>query len=256
MKSIATFAERLKEILASSGLSASELSRRMAFNSRNSVFRVLNNEASYEKQKEFLSRLKREKILDLTPLEWKRLDEGLEVSRVGIEHYASVKAMDDLVKCSEANDESIQLIFHEKGMEKSGTITEYLEPLFMSKSAQMLIVGCCSRKLFTIIEQLLSRMSSPKVSIKIRHYIQADGVGLVLAIKAIQPVIYSKHYEAYMIEDDYISKEAKNLYGENMMLGTYVDEKVGGGGTFFTLLCRILNVFMVMNMIVNIHTVF
>ena len=74
MEPVRTLAERLREILARYGVSASELSRRMAFNSRNSVFRILNGEVSYEKQHDFIERMRREKALPLTGGEWSDLE--------------------------------------------------------------------------------------------------------------------------------------------------------------------------------------
>ena len=67
MGTVQTFSACLREILNRRGISASELSRRMGFSSRTSVFRLLNGETSHEKQREFVKRLEELNALALTP---------------------------------------------------------------------------------------------------------------------------------------------------------------------------------------------
>ena len=109
MEPVRTLAERLREILARYGVSASELSRRMAFNSRNSVFRILNGEVSYEKQHDFIERMRWEKALPLTGGEWSDLEEGLEISRIGAERFCINRAMDELVMPRQAQETAIRV---------------------------------------------------------------------------------------------------------------------------------------------------
>lgn len=225
MRPIKNFAERLKDILSEKHLSASELSRKMLFNSRNSLFRILNNEASYEKQRDFYIKLKAADVLNLSPLEWDELEEGLEVSRVGVDSYVSNLTMTELVMYSDALGDMVRMISHTEEQSEEAEITEYFRRIFQGEKAQLLIIGCCDLGLFKNIAQLITEAHQANKETVITHYIEASGVELVRAIASIQPVIFADCYQAYMLEDKVITDEIRALYRCNMMLATYIDEQ-------------------------------
>ena len=97
------FSERMRLFLLGRKLSASSLSREMGYTSRNSFFRVLNDECSYTIQREFYKRLCAVASLNLTPEEKAWLEEGLEVTRIGISRIAYHRAMTALVLEGEQN---------------------------------------------------------------------------------------------------------------------------------------------------------
>ena len=86
MGTVQTFSACLREILNRRGISASELSRRMGFSSRTSVFRLLNGETSHEKQREFVKRL--EELCERLHAEFEASCRGLEANVLweGSEH--------------------------------------------------------------------------------------------------------------------------------------------------------------------------
>lgn len=225
MKPIKNFAERLRDILSEKHLSASELSRKMQFNSRNSLFRILNNEASYEKQKDFLQKLKAAEVLELSPREWDELEDGLEVSRVGVDGYVSNLAMKELVMYSNALGDPIRMISHMAGTDQEGEFVECFRKVFKGEKTELLIVGCCDLELFKIIEQLIMEAHQANKEVEITHYIEASGVELVHVIASIQPVIFADCYQAYMLEDKVMTDEIRALYRCNMMLASYIDEQ-------------------------------
>ena len=224
MESVRTLAERLREILARYGVSASELSRRMAFNSRNSVFRILNGEVSYEKQHDFIERMRREKALPLTGGEWSDLEEGLEISRIGAERFCINRAMDELVMPRQAQETAIRVARWVDGAEAEESLETCLGRVLAGKHVQMLIVGCCETVLFSALAREIARAHAQDV--QITHYIDATGTALVRAIAAIQPVVYAPGYQAYMLEDG----AQRSLYNCDMLLAVYEDD---GGRSHF-----------------------
>ena len=224
MEPVRTLAERLREILARYGVSASELSRRMAFNSRNSVFRILNGEVSYEKQHDFIERMRREKALPLTGGEWSDLEEGLEISRIGAERFCINRAMDELVMPRQAQETAIRVARWVDGAEAEESLETCLGRVLAGKHVQMLIVGCCETVLFGALAREIARAHAQDV--QITHYIDATGTALVRAIAAIQPVVYAPGYQAYMLEDG----AQRSLYNCDMLLAVYEDD---GGRSHF-----------------------
>ena len=224
MEPVRTLAERLREILARYGVSASELSRRMAFNSRNSVFRILNGEVSYEKQHDFIERMRREKALPLTGGEWSDLEEGLEISRIGAERFCINRAMDELVMPRQAQETAIRVARWVDGAEAEESLETCLGRVLAGKHVQMLIVGCCETALFGALAREIARAHAQDV--QITHYIDATGTALVRAIAAIQPVVYAPGYQAYMLEDG----AQRSLYNCDMLLAVYEDD---GGRSHF-----------------------
>lgn len=223
MRPIGDFADCLKAALIQSGISASELSRRMHFHSRNSVFRVLNNEVSYEKLLEFFTNLKASGALELTERAWAALETGLEVSRVGKRSYLTHMAIRNLVMPSDSHPDAMQFIAFdakERQMEETG---DCLRRIFEGNNVHLLIVGCCIEPLFRVIGQLLCEAHQGGRDVQITHYIQASGAELILAVTAIQPVVFDERYWAYVLDGEEVPEETRCLYQSHMMLAAYTD---------------------------------
>lgn len=227
MRPIGDFADCLKEALEKSDMSASELSRRMSFNSRNSVFRVLNDKVSYEKQLEFFLKLKASGALKLTAQGWADLERGLEVSRVGKVSYLSHAAVKEMVMPSGARADTVRFIwFDEKGRKaEQAARGDCLRRIFEGNDVLLTIVGCCNEALFREIGALLCEARRDGRSVQITHYIQASGPELICAVTAIQPVVFDDCYCAYVLGEEEASGETQSLYRGNMMLAEYRDER-------------------------------
>ena len=91
------FGPCLKEILKEKRVSASELARMMAYKSRNSIFRILGGEGGHGARQAFYERLTQEDPLCLDDGQRKRLEQALEISRVGLKTYQENQAMRELL---------------------------------------------------------------------------------------------------------------------------------------------------------------
>lgn len=223
MRPVGDFANCLKEALKKSGISASELSRRMRFHSRNSVFRVLNNEVSYEKQLEFFAMMKACGAMPLTGEAWAALETGLEVSRVGRKSYLTHAAVRELVTPSGARSDTMRFIAFdgEKGQPDDGA--DCLRQIFEGDDVQLTLVGCCIEPLFRELARLLTDARQKGKDVQITHYIQASDAELICAVAAIRPVIFDERYSAFVLENEKASEETRSLYHGNMMLAAYTD---------------------------------
>ena len=217
METVFTLSQCLREILARYGVSASELSRRMGFSSRNSVFRILNGECSPEKQREFLDRLVGCAALPLTEQELSDLERGMEVSREGAERFYINRAMEEIVLPNGSEVRELQIIHWQRGAETKERFGDWLGRIFRCECVRLLIVGCCERSVFAALAKEIAGGRAHDV--QITHYIDATGIQLVRAIAAIQPVLYCGGYQAYMFEGSGQSR----LYECDMVLATCVD---------------------------------
>lgn len=224
MRPIMDFSDCLKETLKNVGISASELSRRMLFHSRNSVFRVLNNEVSYEKQLEFFDRLKASGAIELTGEEWAALETGLEVSRVGKRSYVTHMAVRDLVTPSDMREHDMRFIaFDGVAWQAEETESGCLRQIFEGNDVHLLVVGCCITPLFREIGTLMDAARRDGRNVRITHYMHASGAELICAVAAIQPVIFDDCYQAYVLGREVAPEETLSLFQCNMMLAEYTD---------------------------------
>lgn len=196
METVRTLAEYLDELLKRNGISASELSRRMGFSSRTSVFRILKDESSSEKQREFLERLEQSRALPLTQEDREALRVGAEVSRIGYEQFSVYQAMEELIMPSKRETLPLHVSRWMNGAMEEVSFSAWMGRIFSSRSVKLLIVGCCSGTLFRAMAEQLGEGRAEHV--EITHYIQATGSALVRSLIAIQPVLYYGGYQAYM----------------------------------------------------------
>lgn len=110
MQTNETFGNCLRRILKERDVSASALARMMGFRSRNSIFRLLQDEVSYDKQKEFVDVLKQQKTVPFQEKDWTDLNQALEISRVGVENYWCNRMMNKLIiRNTNHSDEALQI---------------------------------------------------------------------------------------------------------------------------------------------------
>ena len=84
-----TFGPCLKQILQKRNISASELARMMEYKSRNSIFRILDDEGGDGTRQALYDRLMEDDLLNLTRQEQLELTQALEISRVGLVAFLS-----------------------------------------------------------------------------------------------------------------------------------------------------------------------
>ena len=207
------FGVLMKEILGRKKVSASELARLMAYKSRNSIFRVLEEEGGHGTRQAFYDRLIEEDPLHLDEEERADLKQALEISRVGQATFLSNRAMRELlidVQDRKVPDE-IRIISSEgeenRNVEKS---------IACSEEVHLIIAGCCSREIFSALKDMLSvREENGKISVT--HFIYTGGEEVIRNVSAVQPMLYKEYYKAYCVEPGMLSPEREWLYRSNFV---------------------------------------
>jgi len=207
------FGPCLRAILAKRNISASELSRMMAYKSRNSVFRILDGEGGHAARQAFLERLIDEDPLLLSPEERERLEQALEISRVGQTGFVNNRALMELMLDAEMeeHDPPISIMSVDGRTLQADTVMRYLQTI---RELEVTIIGCCDREVFNKLSELI-KFCENNANISIRHYIYTDEATMIRSVSAIQPMLYSACYEAYAIEPGVFSREKEALYRTN-----------------------------------------
>ena len=206
------FGSCLKRILESRGTSASELARMMAYKSRNSIFRILDEVGGQSARQSFFDRLTGEDPLALQEDERMALEQALEVSRLGRHAFLSNCAMHELLMNTGTG-------FAEHGVRIEGGAEDphfrgALERLARGRKAYITITGCCDRAIFEAIRGRIYK-TDVTCEIKVTHLIYMGKEEIVRNISAIQPLLYFDYYTAYCVEPGVLSKEREGIYRNN-----------------------------------------
>ena len=208
------FGTCLKQILESKKISASELARMMAYKSRNSIFRILDEEGGYGVRQAFYERLMQEDPLQLTDEERRMLGQAFEVSRVGMHVFLSNCAMQELLMNVAAEDGKARVRIDARENRKDPDFHQALADMAHGKKAYLTIVGCCERAIFEALRERIYKTDTT-CEVKITHFIYMGDEEIVHNISAIQPLLYSDLYTAYCVEPGVFSKEREMLYRQN-----------------------------------------
>lgn len=183
MKQYDRFAVCLRKLLKQKNVSVTELSRLMGFKSRNSLFRIVNDQTSSETEAAFLSAMKEKKALDLSGQEWDSLQRALEISRDGLSSYMAQQAIRHLLIGSDGVQEA----------EERHSIGEIIDGFRHCGEIRMVLCNCCRAALMKEVHDCLEALPSSTVR-EVRHYIHACSDTLAQSIAAARPLLFCHWY--------------------------------------------------------------
>jgi len=212
----------LKGILESRKISASELARMMAYKSRNSIFRILDEESGESARHAFFSRFIEEDPLVLNEQERAALEQALEVSRVGRRAFYSNRAMRELLMNGNGRRPEHPVRVDAFNTPEDPAFVRALDEMARCKTAYITITGCCDREIF---EELRAWIYKTDVTCEIRvaHILYTGEEEIVRNISAIQPLLYCDCYRAYCLEPGTFSREREALYRQNVIYALMLD---------------------------------
>ena len=239
MKKYERFAECMRRILDEQKISATELAREVGFKSRNSLFRILNDQTSSEVEASFLKTLKEKQCLNLNELQWRELDVALEISRVGYSDYCSNQAIRTLLTDAEpaTGEGFVCMTWESNGKRRMKPFSQVLQSYAWCKKVEMTIRGCCSLDFCRAIATV-KKLQNRGCEFSVTHYMFAGSDEIVQNIVAIQPLLYAPWYTAYLIEPDSCAAEAEALLRINIMIVHLIDAEGKERFEQFTLLDR------------------
>ena len=214
------FGACLKGILSKKRISASELARIMAYKSRNSIFRILEEEGGHSARQAFFERLIEEDPLCLDEEERADLLQALEISRVGQATFLSNRAMRELMMNAE---ETAQLertrIQSREGEEQRPVDVRTAQ----CREIHLFVLGCCNRRIFAGLRELLETRQK-NCTVSVTHILYTGGEEIIKNISAIQPLLYTEYYQAYCVEPGIFSPEREWMYRTNGIFARIMDK--------------------------------
>ncbi len=170
-----SFSQCLQKLLKESGLTASAVAKLVGFRSRNSIFRILNNETSTEVDARFLSALRQALGGRWPERNWVLLENALDVKRVGREQH-----MNNHFFCSAVSGDAESRAYM---VEMDGEAPPQLKPLaaFLKDVCRrgrisVVISGCCEQALTSVLASCMGEAAS-EGRLAVRHYIDIRGAG-------------------------------------------------------------------------------
>ena len=164
------FGPYLGGLLSRRSISASELSRLMAYKSRNTIFRILDGTCGNAARQAFFDKLIEEDPLGLSAEEREALARALEISRVGAQAYLSNREMAVLVLGGRAQQEApIRVYGRQYGM-SCVPLTQVLQEYTQGRQLRLAVTGCCTGAVMNALrEALLDREHDCAVDVV--HYV-------------------------------------------------------------------------------------
>lgn len=208
------FGPYLGGLLSRRSISASELSRLMAYKSRNTIFRILDGTCGNAARQAFFDKLIEEDPLGLSAEEREALARALEISRVGAQAYLSNREMAVLVLGGRAQEEApIRVYGRQYGM-SCVPLTQVLQEYTQGRQLRLAVTGCCTGAVMNALrEALLDREHDCAVDVV--HYVYTGQEEIIANISAIQPMLCAPCYQAYSIRPGVYSPQREQIYRNN-----------------------------------------
>lgn len=220
---IQEFGPCLKRILERRKISASELARMMAYKSRNSIFRILDEAGGHSARQAFFDKLSSENTLELSKEEHAELEQALEVSRVGRQVFLSNRAMRELLINDDMREPGKTPRIDAFYTPDDPNFVRALNEMAHCKTAYITITGCCDREIFEALRAWIYK-ADVTCEIRVAHILYTGKEEIVQNISAIQPLMYCDCYRAYCLEPGAFSLEREAMYRQNIIYALMLDE--------------------------------
>ncbi len=209
------FGECLKRALKEQNLSASEAARLVGFRSRNSIFRILAGDASYDVKHRFLQSLYEILGSQWPPERWIELREALSVDRLGPECYRANFAFRRMLH--EKEPETAPYLVHKIQADGSMTqapLKDVLCGIADSTRVEIVITGCCDSALTQLLAECCGA-AGEQGRLVMRHYIDTAEETISQNILGILPLVSKTWYNARLVSPGTCPAEMMTVYRLN-----------------------------------------
>ena len=217
MNGLETFGECLRRLLEAEGISASEAARLVGFRSRNSIFRILWDDASAEVDARFLTAL-RGKLEQQWPAQhWIALEDALDRKRVGLQQHMSNQGFLQLLSPVTEDLQPCMLLNHPAATGRSGRpLQALLTELAQDASLEIIMTGCCTGG---VIQELLRTLEphAQEGKVSICHYVYAGEDEVTQNILSTLPLLTRPWYNACLLDAGTSPPEMLSLYRTGMI---------------------------------------
>lgn len=215
MQRYESFGDCLRRCLKEEKMSASEAAQIVGFKSRNSIFRILEGEASCDVKLRFLKAFG-EKIGDRWPAEkWHGLEEALRVERLGPVRYHVNLAFQRVLyePDTDKEDYCVHLIC-ETGEEQEFLLADLLDEVSGAARVEIIVTGCCESGICSMLAKHCGD-AGRRGTLSIRHYIDTSQEKVSQNILGILPLVTKPWYNARLVEPGSCPDEMMAVYRVN-----------------------------------------
>lgn len=209
------FAVCMRRLLDEKGVTVTDLTRALGYKSRNSLFRILNDQSGSDVESSFFHLLKEKDPLKLNAEQWDVLEEALEISRLGLEDFRNNRAIKALVMAEPFPRGGLKCIQHEEREEYS--FSEVLEQFAKCSRVDITIFSCCNVALFGSFADCFAA-AGESCQVSMTHFMFAGKEEIIHNLMAVQPVLYKSWYKAYFITPGICAPETEALLRASGML--------------------------------------
>ena len=212
MERYESFGECVKRCLAEADLSASEAARLVGFKSRNSIFRILSGDTSWEINLRFLSAL-HDALGKAWPDErWFALQEAVSVERLGPERYRANRAFQRVLHEPEGDIPDYRVSSaDENGEVQNRSLADVLNELIQAERVEIIITGCCENGLSRLLRDICDAAGT-QGKLFVRHYIDTEEKRVAQNILGILPLVSKPWYNARLVDPGSCPPEMMALY--------------------------------------------
>lgn len=212
MERYESFGDCVKRCLAEANLSASEAARLVGFKSRNSIFRILSGDTSWEINLRFLSALY-DALGSAWPKErWHALQEALSVERLGPERYRVNRALQRVLHEQEGEIPAYQVSYsQEDGALQERSLADALDEIVRAERVEIIITGCCENGMSRLLRDRCDAAGS-QGKLSVRHYIDTAEERVTQNILGILPLVSKPWYNARLVDPASCPPEMMAMY--------------------------------------------
>ena len=223
MEEYESFGRCLQRVLTENGISASEAARLVGFRSRNSIFRILNDETSGDVDARFLKSLWQAMGDQWPQAHWRALENALHIKIVGLAQHRDDQAFCRAM-CGSAELQPFIVETKADGRQQDVPMDVVLRQICSQGQWTAVICGCCDAQLTTLLSVAMNDAGS-EGRLSVRHYIDVGHARMVRSILGALPLMDRVWYIARLVDEERCPAEMIPLYQLNIinLLGTLPD---------------------------------
>ncbi len=193
------FGTELGLLLKERKIAVSALARELGLKSKTVIFRILNDECLYTTSVDFLGKLRKCMPPLFSETEFARLENALEITRVGMDAYRISGAFQRLLGRTE---EKVEGRIAVEGIDGVEDFDQLMEIYAQARSLYIVLLGIGSPYAMHKFCDLIRRRSEDDTVIDHFFSYNPDRADIVNAVSFVRPVLFSRIYRAWVMNDD------------------------------------------------------
>ena len=210
---IENFEQCLTRLMKKYNTNYSELSRKLNYSSKNTLYRILNGESGEKSRNKVFSDIAESIEIDFSTDDIRDLEQSLSVSSVGSDKYQAVAEMRNLLLKKDKILPKITLNDVYNARETS--LYEFTQSIINNKN-EIIILNCNWHQVSSCMKELLTVSEISKLT---QYMLLTEkSVDIVRQIESVLEIINFPNYNSYSIDKKYISRDTEDEFSHNLIV--------------------------------------